>query len=96
RVQPNSSGDFQFLGRIYLMMLLKILVVGIFGGLSFGVGYGAALLAKGLSGDHLNDFMFYLVMLSVSWVGCVLWMLVLFVMTVWAYQRFDLTVDRPD
>lgn len=95
RVQPNSSGDFQFLGRIYLMMLLKILVVGIFGGLSFGVGYGAAFLAQGLSGVHLNDFMFYLIMLSVSWVGCVLWMLVLYAMTVWAYQRFDLTVDRP-
>lgn len=95
KVQPNSAGDFQFLGRIYLLMLLKMIVVGVCGGLSFGVGYGAAFLAKGLSGGHLNDFMFYLVLLSVSWVGCVLWMLVLYVMTVWAYQRFDLTVDRP-
>ncbi|MDP8245276.1 MAG: putative ABC exporter domain-containing protein [Candidatus Hinthialibacter antarcticus] len=94
RMQPNSAGDIQFLGRIYLMMLLKMLVIVICGGLSFGIGFGAASVVQGLL-PALSDLLFYIILASVAWVGCVLWMLVLFVCTVWAYQRFDLSADRP-
>lgn len=94
RMLPNSAGDIQFLGRIYLMMLLKMLVLAICGGLSFGIGFGAASVVQGLY-PALSDQTFYCILAGVAWSGCVLWMLVLFVCTVWAYQRFDLSADRP-
>ncbi|MBN2476543.1 MAG: hypothetical protein JXB62_18155 [Pirellulales bacterium] len=85
RMAAAGPGDLQFVGRMMLEMLAKILILAACGGLAAGLGmlayviFGDSATAAGLTA------WLTLGAIAVSMVPCV----------AWAYRRFDVSTDTP-
>lgn len=85
RMVPGQPGDFQHFGRVMMIFMLKILLTVAIGGVSAGIGG----LAYWLTAYNFTVFVI------VTWVILMITAVCIFPAVVWAYERFDLSVDTP-
>lgn len=94
RIQPNSGADLQFIGRIYVLMFLKLILVAVSGSVAAGLGYLTYWIINELAPGPTA----WLAPLAAFGVGFACMMMaaaVMFAALVWAYIRFDISIDQP-
>ena len=87
---PMRSGmpgslDFQRMGQMMLMMMVKFLLLGFGGGLAAGLGYGAYRLSGGYLGAAF----------AIAWLVLISIALALVPAIATAFTRFDVAADAP-
>lgn len=85
RLVNAGAGDFQFMGRFMIAMVLKLLIIGASLGITAGVGF----LFFFLLGRS------WLAFLWPAWIALVSLVVVLVWLVSWAFQRFDVSLDTP-
>lgn len=85
RLVSAGAGDFQFIGRFMIAMVLKLLIIGASLSIAAGVGFLFFLLLR-------RSWMAFLVP---AWIVLVSVAALLVWFTGWAFQRFDVSLDTP-
>ena len=85
RTIPTTPGDLQFMGRLMVLMFLKMLVLLV----CFGISAGLGAIAFFLSGQA------WLVATLVCWFALMGVVIALVQGVAWSFERFDVSVDIP-
>jgi len=85
RMELATAGSFQAMGRMIVLVFLKVLVAGVFAGVAVALG-GAAYLVSGGS---------WAAALGVAWLTAAAMAIALLFPIAWAFRRFDVSADTP-
>ncbi len=85
RLLANTPGDFQAMGRGVLVMVAKILLLGIVGGVAFLAGF----IVYGLSGESI------LLAVAAGWIVLADGAAVLVPVAGLVFMRIDISRDKP-
>jgi hypothetical protein len=85
RLVAATPGDFQHMGRAMVEIFLKMIFLGIVGGLAAGLGGLAYWLGGGSKAAMLATAWSSLILLASLVIPCI----------AWAYRRFDVSTDTP-
>lgn len=85
RMAPTSPGDLQHVGRMMVLLAVKMLALGACCGLAAGLG-GVAYLVSARS---------WIAAACTAWLALAVFAVMLVPCVAWAYRKFDISVDTP-
>ncbi|MBI1388131.1 MAG: hypothetical protein GC154_06755 [bacterium] len=95
RIDPVSGADMQLMGRIYAMLLLKVLIAGLCAGAAAGLGALIVWAARTLNPGAINQTAGWLLFGGVAWGVCLICNAIMLLVVAWAFRRFDVSADAP-